>query len=174
MVTFPSHLKKLRSILRFDSKSWIVDFFTRFTCEKTPQNNFTHKNFSVENNYLFFVIIFDSKIKCQKCHLYEYLFPTDAARVAIAKYIAKAQKIWMHFSLSNSFNILMHIMSHPVPGIIMKNPLGRIFFLHTKLGTYRHCSRCQNPKDDFKTGGTWRQVGQWTLIMNIYDFFYST
>ena len=32
----------------FDSKSWIVDFFTRFTHEKTPQNNFSHQNFSVE------------------------------------------------------------------------------------------------------------------------------
>ena len=35
----------------FDSKSWIVDFFTRFTHEKTPQNNFSCQNFSVENNY---------------------------------------------------------------------------------------------------------------------------
>ena len=26
-------------------------------------------------------------------------------------------------------------------------------------------------KVDFKTGGTWCRVGQWTLIMNIYDFF---
>ena len=31
-----------------------------------------------------------------------------------------------------------------------------------------------NLKIDFKTGGTWRRVRQWTLIMNIYDFFYST
>ena len=36
----------------FDSKSWIVDFFTRFTHEKRPQNNFSCQNFSVENNYL--------------------------------------------------------------------------------------------------------------------------
>ena len=35
-----------------DSKSWIVDFFTRFTHEKTPQNNFS-RHFSVENNYVF-------------------------------------------------------------------------------------------------------------------------
>ena len=28
-----------------------MDFFTRFTCEKTPQNNFSSQNFSVENNY---------------------------------------------------------------------------------------------------------------------------
>ena len=37
----------------FDMKSWIVDFFTRFTWEKTPQNNISSQNFSVENNYLF-------------------------------------------------------------------------------------------------------------------------
>ena len=35
----------------FDLKSWIVDFFTRFTLEKTPQKNFSCQNFSVENNY---------------------------------------------------------------------------------------------------------------------------
>ena len=35
----------------FDFKSWIVDFFTSFTQEKTPQNNFSSQNFSVENNY---------------------------------------------------------------------------------------------------------------------------
>ena len=29
-----------------------MDFFTCFTHEKTPQNNFLHKNFSIENNYL--------------------------------------------------------------------------------------------------------------------------
>ena len=27
-----------------------MDFFTRFTREKTPQNNFSSQNFSVENN----------------------------------------------------------------------------------------------------------------------------
>ena len=35
----------------FDLKSWIVDFFTCFTQEKTPQNNFSSQSFSVENNY---------------------------------------------------------------------------------------------------------------------------
>ena len=38
----------------FDFKSWIVDFFTSFTQEKTPQNNFSSQNFSVENNYFLF------------------------------------------------------------------------------------------------------------------------
>ena len=31
--------------------------------------------------------------------------------------------------------------------------------------------KIRNLKFDFKTGGTWRQVGQGTLIMNIYNFF---
>jgi len=35
----------------FDWKSWIMDFFTRFTRDKTPQSNFSSQNFSVENNY---------------------------------------------------------------------------------------------------------------------------
>ena len=34
--------------------------------------------------------------------------------------------------------------------------------------------RCQSPKFEFKTGGTWHRVRQWTLIMIKYDFFYST
>ena len=38
----------------FDLKSWIVDFFTRFTRKKTTQNNFSSQNFSVENNYFWF------------------------------------------------------------------------------------------------------------------------
>ena len=36
----------------FDLKSWIVDFFTCFTREKAPQNNFSSQNFSVENSHL--------------------------------------------------------------------------------------------------------------------------
>ena len=31
--------------------------------------------------------------------------------------------------------------------------------------------KVQNMKMDFSTGGTWRLVGQWTLMMKIYDFF---
>ena len=30
-----------------------MDFFTRFTCEKTPQNNFPRQNFGVENVFYF-------------------------------------------------------------------------------------------------------------------------
>ena len=30
-----------------------MDFFTRYTREKTPQNNFSSQNFSVENNYFY-------------------------------------------------------------------------------------------------------------------------
>ena len=39
----------------FDLKIWIMDFFTRFTCEKPPQNNFSRQNCGVENSYLFIV-----------------------------------------------------------------------------------------------------------------------
>ena len=55
LVTFPSHFKKLHSKLRF----WLEKlncgfFFTHFTREKTPQNNFFFcQNFSVENNKYF-------------------------------------------------------------------------------------------------------------------------
>ena len=39
-------------LLQANSRNWgIVDFFTRFTQEKTPQNNFSSQNFSVENKY---------------------------------------------------------------------------------------------------------------------------
>ena len=31
--------------------------------------------------------------------------------------------------------------------------------------------KIQNLKVNFMTGGTWRQVGQWSLILNIYVFF---
>ena len=31
--------------------------------------------------------------------------------------------------------------------------------------------KIRNLKVEFKTGGTWRRVGQQTLIMKIYDFF---
>ena len=43
LVSFPSHLKKLRFILRF----WLE----KLKVEKTSQNNFSSQNFSVENNY---------------------------------------------------------------------------------------------------------------------------
>ena len=44
-----------------------------------------------------------------------------------------------------------------------------IGYMYSTLGV-----KIRNLKVDFKTGGTWRRVGQYTLIMNIYDFFYST
>ena len=48
-----------------------MEFFTDFTREKTPQNNFFRQNFSVENNYLpllkFFQKILES-LKTQENH----------------------------------------------------------------------------------------------------------
>ena len=52
LVSFPSHLKKLRSILRFWLEKLNCGFFHSFHSRKTPQNNFSSQNFSVENNYL--------------------------------------------------------------------------------------------------------------------------
>ena len=52
----------------FDSKSWIVDFFTRFTCDKIPQNNFSCQNFSVENNYLSRCLVFRIPLFCSWDH----------------------------------------------------------------------------------------------------------
>ena len=40
--------------------------------------------------------------------------------------------------------------------------------------TYRVGVKVRNSKVDCKAGGTWRRVGQSTLIMNILGFFYST
>ena len=47
LVSFPSHLKKFCSILRF----WLK----KLNCGFSPQNNFSSQNFSVENNYLLLV-----------------------------------------------------------------------------------------------------------------------
>ena len=33
--------------------------------------------------------------------------------------------------------------------------------------------KVRNMKMDFYTGGTWRRVGQWTLMMKIYDFLFG-
>ena len=51
MVNFPSHLIKLLFILTFNSKSWIVDFFTCFTSEK---KNKIKKKFG--NNFAVFFL----------------------------------------------------------------------------------------------------------------------
>ena len=64
LVTFPSHLKKLRSILRFWLEKLNCWFFTRFTHEKTPQNNFSRH--SVENNY-FYTEILTWKVDLLSC-----------------------------------------------------------------------------------------------------------
>ena len=42
-----------------------MDFFTRFTQEKTPQNNFSSQNFSVENNYSFTLLSLSAWLSTQ-------------------------------------------------------------------------------------------------------------
>ena len=55
-----------------------------------------------------------------------------------------------------------------------------IFYHLTNMISYFHWTvryvlfigvKIRNLKVDFKTGGTWRRVGQGILIMHIYDFF---
>ena len=43
-------------------------------------------------------------------------------------------------------------------------------FLEKVEITYVLGVKVRNMKMDFNTGGTWRRVGQWTLMMKIYDF----
>ena len=40
-----------------------MDFFTRFTREKTPQHNFSSQNFSIENNYFYFSIRYNPALQ---------------------------------------------------------------------------------------------------------------
>ena len=64
----------------FDLKSWIVDFFTRFTHEKTP--HFSRQNVSVENNYFINIMIFFyvEKTRAKSCFLLQ-------PRVQITRYV---------------------------------------------------------------------------------------
>ena len=51
-----------------------------------------------------------------------------------------------------------------------------LYFASQKSYHSRYVSldvKIRNLKVDFKTGGTWRQVRQWTLMMKIYDLFHS-
>ena len=54
-VTFPSHRKKLDSILRFWLQKWDFRFFTLFTHEETPKNNISLQ--SVENKHTLIVFV---------------------------------------------------------------------------------------------------------------------
>ena len=53
MVTFPSHLIKVCSKVKFWYEKLNCGFFHSFHSRKTPQNNFSWQNFSVENNYFY-------------------------------------------------------------------------------------------------------------------------
>ena len=60
-ILFHLNKTKLFSSLRFWLKNLNCGFFTRFTYEKRTQNNISHQNFSVENNYLFLVVFVHKK-----------------------------------------------------------------------------------------------------------------
>ena len=59
--------------------------------------------------------------------------------------------------------------------IIQKKKCAIIFMLiEGKIDEIQHYAigvKVQNMKMDINTEGTWHRVGQWTLMMKIYDFF---
>ena len=94
----------------FDSKSWIVAFFTH---KKIPQNNFSNQNFSVENNYLLPQITFkiqnslETKLKllnrCFKLKLMGWEQSTVGKK--------KESSAKNNFTYKSSWNVLPHILS---------------------------------------------------------------
>ena len=61
-------------------------------------------------------------------------------------------------------------------GVVFPKKLVKSYFclfgnLFLKLGGFWLGVKVRNMKMDFNTGGTWRRVGQYTLMMKIYDFF---
>ena len=86
-----------------------MDFYTRFTREKIPQNNFSSQNFSVENNYFLHDVVenmgFDLsfstsfrkkyylyfRIRSQEeifpnAHFFQTLFTAKVIKIAILKF----------------------------------------------------------------------------------------
>ena len=57
LVTFPSHLKKLRSKLRFCHEKLNCGFFHSIHSKKHRKNNFSWQTFSIDNNYFFFALL---------------------------------------------------------------------------------------------------------------------
>ena len=103
-----------------DSKSWIVDFSTRFTCEKTPQNNFFCQNFSVENNYFFTSkhqkhgIKFFSNIELRKV-FYKCVSSSSSQGHLIYSTELKAFKLgplWTSFEKRPSCFMIMHYANY--------------------------------------------------------------
>ena len=72
-VSFPSHLKKLHSILRFWLEKLNCGFFHSFHSRKNTTKQLFHQNFSVENNYFaLFSIYFALFSNIENKYLVEY------------------------------------------------------------------------------------------------------
>ena len=91
-----------------------MGFFTRFTCENTPRNNFSSQNFSVENNYFpgFFI---QNKKEFLKNFLFvtknrKYVFKAQNFSSQCIKYIHIQICFWViFFSSINTYTFLHHI-----------------------------------------------------------------
>ena len=82
----------------FDLKSWIVAFFTRFTREKRPQNNFSCQNFGVENSY--FQILWKSR-----CHI-SITFPSHLKiTIFYTEILTRKVVLWSFFTSETSEKI---------------------------------------------------------------------
>ena len=84
-----------------------MDFFTRFTREKTPQDNFSSQNFSVENNY-----------SLEKCTY--YILPIKAG--FIAKIFSLHQLEFLEIS---DIIFFLQIHSSAMAQLMRPNMIGR-------------------------------------------------
>ena len=79
-------------------KNWFCVFFTRFICEKRPQNKFPRENFSVKNSYLCIseqLLLSDGKFILQKKRSKSFYFTFKNFKVIITFCITNS----MHFTV---------------------------------------------------------------------------
>ena len=128
LVTFHLIWKNYVLYWDFDLKSWIVDFFTRFTREKTPQNNLSSQNFSVENNYSYtverkhmkYLLFLHSAEKTRSIALHLYIqlrmcsysikthfFFNSVMRLLVTREVIST--VICHFSINSFYELFMSI-----------------------------------------------------------------
>ena len=88
----------------FDLKSWIVDFFTHFTREKTPQNNFSSQNFSVENNYFFITNIIFYFLSYLKLEWFARLYHLCTSNLYDSIPTPNPSRSLYYYTTTNAFN----------------------------------------------------------------------
>ena len=136
-------------------KDWLYDLPITNLQNSSLRIEFQHISFSVIPSappvkYMYYFTrnyFWDSERRCKNCIFYCRL----------------SQKTTKNLKASWE-KMCAHIVMFPYPIRSTTYFLSSIGFLVVKI---------RNSKVDFKTGGTWYRVGQWTLMMKIYVFFYS-